>query len=193
MRELEEGEVLIEENVTEDFRENLELTFTMEDGSEQRMEVIGFFWVEDRQYIAMYPLDQKDGEGRVHILPVEEDENGCAVFHDFESDEEYFKAEAAFNEYFNEDMDPDMRNASNQPDLPEAEELTNEERLRELLLEKVMNGEELTDEDMENEALLSDSYLNDDSVYEGNDLDETDLDEEEKSFLKGFVDYVRKL
>ena len=73
------------------------ITLTMDDDTEVQCEVIGFFEVEENEYIALLPMDDEE-EGEVYIYRYSEDEEGNPVLDNIESDEEFEKAGEAFDE-----------------------------------------------------------------------------------------------
>lgn len=95
----------LEEIDPEDIHENWELTWKGADGTCLHYEVIGLFAVDGRkQYIALHPMDVGDDQGVV-LLPYGEGEDGNVVFTEFETEEEYRKAQETFVRYFIEEED----------------------------------------------------------------------------------------
>ncbi len=77
------------------------MTLTLEDGTEIECAVIAVFPVEDKEYIALLPLENQE-EGEVFLYGYEEDEDGSFELISIESDEEYEAVTAAFDEILDE-------------------------------------------------------------------------------------------
>lgn len=73
------------------------LTLTLDDDTTLECEVIGIFETEGQDYIALIPVED-DEESEVYIYRYSEDAEGNPVLDNIESDEEFEKAGAAFDE-----------------------------------------------------------------------------------------------
>jgi uncharacterized protein YrzB (UPF0473 family) len=73
------------------------MTLTLEDGTEIECAVIAVFPVEDKDYIALLPLENQD-EGEVFLYGYEEFEDGTFELLSIESDEDYEAVANAFDE-----------------------------------------------------------------------------------------------
>ncbi|MBR4341451.1 MAG: DUF1292 domain-containing protein [Lachnospiraceae bacterium] len=80
----------------ENFEDSFDqVTLTLEDGSEMTCDVIAVFPCEDRDYIALLPEDDPDGDFLLYRFIY--DENGDHELDDIEDDEEFEKASEAFD------------------------------------------------------------------------------------------------
>lgn len=77
------------------------MTLTLEDGTEIECAVIAVFPVEEKEYIALLPLENQE-EGEVFLYGYEEDEDGSFELISIESDEEYETVTKAFDEILDE-------------------------------------------------------------------------------------------
>lgn len=90
----------------EELQENLLITFDMEDGVRKEYALMGMFVADVFQYMALVPTDPEDMN--IVIVPYEEGEDGMVEFRDFYSDEEYDKAEEAFQVFAADNMEDDL-------------------------------------------------------------------------------------
>lgn len=80
------------------------MTLTLEDGTEIECAIIGIFPVEEKEYIALIPVDDIDSEdGEVFLYGVEETEDGELDLISIESDEEYDAVAKVFDELMEEE------------------------------------------------------------------------------------------
>jgi uncharacterized protein YrzB (UPF0473 family) len=73
------------------------ITLTLEDGKEIECAVIAVFPVEDKDYIALLPLENEE-DGEVFLYGYEEFDDGTFELVSIESDEEYEAVASAFDE-----------------------------------------------------------------------------------------------
>lgn len=73
------------------------MTITLEDGSEVECAIIAIFPVEDKDYIALLPLENQE-DGEVYLYGFEEYEDGTFELLSIESDDEYEAVTKAFDE-----------------------------------------------------------------------------------------------
>ncbi|MBQ8648237.1 MAG: DUF1292 domain-containing protein [Oscillospiraceae bacterium] len=72
------------------------ITLTMDDGSTLDCLVVGIVGVDEKDYIALMPLDGPDAEdGQVYVYGYSEDAEGEPMLEDIEDDAEFEKAAAA--------------------------------------------------------------------------------------------------
>ncbi len=84
-----------------DFLPNEEdtVTLSLDDGTELECAVLAVFPAGDRDYIALLPLDEEEGEeGEVFLYRFSEDEDGEIALDNIEDDEEYEQVADAFDE-----------------------------------------------------------------------------------------------
>ena len=76
------------------------VTLTLDDGTVQECAVLTIFPVDDKQYIALLPLDEngQNEDGEVYLYRYSKDTNGQPKLENIESDEEYEIASDAFDE-----------------------------------------------------------------------------------------------
>lgn len=77
------------------------MTITLEDGTEVECAIIAIFPVEDKEYIALLPLENQE-DGEVYLYGFEEFEDGTFELLSIESDEEYEAVTKAFDEILDE-------------------------------------------------------------------------------------------
>ena len=77
------------------------MTLTFEDGKESECAVIATFPVEDKDYIALLPLENQE-EGEVYLYGFKENEDDTFELLNIESDEEYEKVTKVFDEILDE-------------------------------------------------------------------------------------------
>lgn len=73
------------------------MTLTLEDGTEIECAVIAIFPVEEKEYIALLPLENQE-DGEIFLYGYEEDEEGGFELVSIELDEEYENVTKAFDE-----------------------------------------------------------------------------------------------
>lgn len=73
------------------------MTITLEDGKEVDCAIIAIFPVEEKEYIALLPLENQE-DGEVYLYGFEEYEDGSFELLSIESDEEYEQVTKAFDE-----------------------------------------------------------------------------------------------
>lgn len=84
------------------------MTLTLDDGSEIECGVLAIFPVQNKQYIALVPLNEEDDseEGEVYLYCYVEDEEGEIQLIKIEEDDEYEAVADAFDELLDsEDFD----------------------------------------------------------------------------------------
>ena len=80
------------------------MTLTLEDGTEIECAIIGIFPVEEKEYIALIPVEDIDSEdGEVFLYGVTETEDGELDLISIESDEEYNLVAKVFDELMEEE------------------------------------------------------------------------------------------
>lgn len=77
------------------------MTITLEDGTEIDCAIIAIFPVEEKDYIALLPLDDNEEEGEVFLYEFIENEDGIELL-SIESDEDYELVAKAFDEILEE-------------------------------------------------------------------------------------------
>lgn len=77
------------------------MTITLEDGTEVDCAIIAIFPVEEKDYIALLPLDGEEEDGEVFLYEFKEKEDGLELL-SIESDEEYELVTQAFDEILEE-------------------------------------------------------------------------------------------
>lgn len=89
--------------------EEMTVTLTLDDGSELECVILTIFPVEERQYIALLPMDETEGEeGEVYLYRFNELEDGELELLNIEDDEEYEKVADAFDEFLDEEEFDEM-------------------------------------------------------------------------------------
>ncbi len=82
------------------------MTLTLEDGTEVECAIIGIFPVEEKEYIALIPVDEMDSEdAEIFLYGFEELEDGEIELIAIESDEEYEAVTKVFDELMEEEYD----------------------------------------------------------------------------------------
>ena len=76
------------------------ITLTMEDDTEVECAILTIFPVEEKEYIALLPLDEngQNHDGEVYLYYFTRTEDGDPMLANIESDEEYAAAADAFDE-----------------------------------------------------------------------------------------------
>lgn len=85
--------------------EDIMVTLDLDDGSQVECEILTIFTVNNSDYIALLPLDDKgepNEEGEVFIYRYSEDEEGNASLDNIESDDEYEAVADRFDELLDE-------------------------------------------------------------------------------------------
>ncbi|MBP7223460.1 MAG: DUF1292 domain-containing protein [Sedimentibacter sp.] len=77
------------------------MTITLEDGTEVDCAIIAIFPVEEKDYIALLPLDGNEEEGEVFLYEFKEQGDGIELL-SIESDKEYELVTNAFDEILEE-------------------------------------------------------------------------------------------
>lgn len=81
------------------------VTLELDDGSQTECEILTIFTVNEQDYIALLPVDDKgepNEDGEVFIYRYSEDEEGNAALDNIESDEEYEIVADRFDELLDE-------------------------------------------------------------------------------------------
>lgn len=94
-----------------DDEEDLFVTLTLDDDSTLECLVLTIFEVEDVDYIALLPMDEKgepNEEGEVLLYKYTEDENGDPTLDNIEDDDEYEAVADRFDELLDEEDFEDM-------------------------------------------------------------------------------------
>ena len=85
--------------------EDILVTLEMDDGTTAECEILTIFEVNDQDYIALLPLDEKGApneEGTVYIYRYQEDEDGNPSLENILDDAEYEAVEERFDELLDE-------------------------------------------------------------------------------------------
>ena len=83
-------------------------TLTDEEGNESQFELIGNLDINDNTYVALVPVDTKEGDEEEYvILKVEEDENGEEFLVTIDDDDEFDEVADAFEDEFMAEFDYD--------------------------------------------------------------------------------------
>ena len=79
--------------------EHRTITLTMDNNTEVECAILTIFPVEDKEYIALLPLDEngQNNTGEVYLYVFSRTESGDPMLANIESDEEYEKAAVAFD------------------------------------------------------------------------------------------------
>lgn len=81
------------------------VTLDLDDGSQVECEILTIFDVNDQDYIALLPLDEKGNaneDGTVYIYRYFEDKEGNPSLENIDSDKEYEAVEERFDELLDE-------------------------------------------------------------------------------------------
>lgn len=84
---------------------DMQVTLSLDDGSEVECGILTIFDIEDQNYIVLIPLDEdgkENEEGEVFIYRYFEDEEGNPSLENIESDEEYEIVADRFDELLDE-------------------------------------------------------------------------------------------
>lgn len=99
------------DNMNPDEAECPTVTLTLDDDTEIECMVLTIFPVDDKDYIALLPLDSvedSEEEGEVYLYRYEEDENGDPNLSNIEEDDEYDIVADAFDELLADSEDDDI-------------------------------------------------------------------------------------
>lgn len=81
------------------------VTLDLDDGSQVECEILTIFTVNERDYIALLPLDDKgevNSDGEVYIYRYEEDEEGNPILDNIQDDTEYEAVSNRFDKLLDE-------------------------------------------------------------------------------------------
>lgn len=81
------------------------VTLDLDDGTQAECEILTIFTVDERDYIALLPLNDKgepNDEGEVYIYRYEEDEEGTPILDNIQDDDEYEAVSDRFDELLDE-------------------------------------------------------------------------------------------
>jgi uncharacterized protein YrzB (UPF0473 family) len=90
--------------------EEVTVTLTLDNDEELECAVLTIYSVDDKEYIALLPLDEEgeNEEGEVYIYRYIETEDGEPTLENIEDDDEYEAAADAFDEWLDEQEFEDM-------------------------------------------------------------------------------------
>lgn len=94
-----------------DDESDMQVTLSLDDGSEVECDILTIFELEEQNYIALLPLDEdgnENEEGEVFIYRYFEDEEGNPSLENIEDDEEYEAVADRFDELLDEAAYEDM-------------------------------------------------------------------------------------
>lgn len=94
-----------------DDESDMQVTLSLDDGSEVECAILTIFELEEQNYIALLPLDEdgnENEEGEVFIYRYFEDEEGNPSLENIEDDEEYEAVADRFDELLDEAVYEDM-------------------------------------------------------------------------------------
>lgn len=94
-----------------DDKSDMQVTLSLDDGSEVECAILTIFELEEQNYIALLPLDEdgnENEEGEVFIYRYFEDEEGNPSLENIEDDEEYEAVADRFDELLDEAAYEDM-------------------------------------------------------------------------------------
>ena len=94
-----------------DDESDMQVTLSLDDGSEVECAILTIFELEEQNYIALLPLDEdgnENEEGEVFIYRYFEDEEGNPSLENIEDDEEYEAVADRFDELLDEVAYEDM-------------------------------------------------------------------------------------
>lgn len=92
------------EDDAQDLDGGMTVTLSLEDDTEVECAILTILEVNDKEYIALLPLDE-DGEnedGEVYLYKYFEDENGIPSLDNIEDDEEYEAVADAFDQFLDD-------------------------------------------------------------------------------------------
>lgn len=83
----------------DDPQQHSTITLTMEDDTEVECAILTIFPVNEKEYIALLPLDEngQNHDGEVYLYAFSRTETGAPMLANIESDEEYNQAAIAFD------------------------------------------------------------------------------------------------
>ena len=85
---MSENKNLVNEEITDEYEDELVLTLEMEDGATEDCIVLAIFPLEEKQYIALMPADQADDDDAdIYLYEYSEDEEGEPILGDIEDDD----------------------------------------------------------------------------------------------------------
>ncbi len=96
--------------VTEDEADNIRVTLNFDEGDVE-CRILTIFEVNDKDYIALLPLDKKgadNADGEVYLYRYFEDNQGLPSLDNIEDDEEYEAAADRFDELLDEELYDEM-------------------------------------------------------------------------------------
>jgi len=92
------------EKITDSYEDELIMTLEMEDGTTEDCIVLAIFPLEDKQYIALTPVEQADEEeGDIYLYEYSEDADGQPVLGDIEDDDLFESVCDRFDEICDEE------------------------------------------------------------------------------------------
>ena len=97
---------------TNETDDDVMVTLSLDDGTEVSCEILTIFTVQDQDYIALLPVDEKGNpneDGTVYIYRYDEDEDGTPSLENILSDEEYELVEERFDELLDESAFEEIR------------------------------------------------------------------------------------
>lgn len=100
------------------------MTITLEDGTEVECAIIAIFPVQDKDYIALLPLENQE-DGEVFLYGFDEHEDGSFELLSIESDDEYEEVTKAFDEILD---DAELDELFDEEDEEEIEEEDEEDK-----------------------------------------------------------------
>lgn len=87
------------------------VTLDLDDGTQAECEILTIFTVDEQDYIALLPLDEKgepNEDGEVFIYRYFEDENGNPTLDNIQDDDEYEAVADKFDELLDEEEFEDL-------------------------------------------------------------------------------------
>lgn len=97
------------------------MTITLEDGTEVECAIIAIFPVQDKDYIALLPLENQE-DGEVFLYGFDEHEDGSFELLSIESDDEYEEVTKAFDEILDEAELDELFDEEDEEEIEEDEE-----------------------------------------------------------------------
>lgn len=92
------------EGINDSYEDELILTLEMEDGTTEDCIVLAIFPLEEKQYIALVPVDQADDEeGDIYLYEYSEDEEGQPILGDIPDDDQFEAVCDRFDEICDEE------------------------------------------------------------------------------------------
>lgn len=93
------------DNKNRNDEEDITVTLDLEDGTQVECAILTIFTVDEQDYIALFPLDEKgepNEEGEVYIYRYSEDAEGNPELDNIDNDEEYEAVSDRFDELLDE-------------------------------------------------------------------------------------------